>query len=516
MNTRRRTLAAALGLLALALPAARKPSAAFRSGLLPEEARGRTVYVTGESGRVASAAPTIHALAIGGEPVPATQLPCVQCHRADGRGGREAGALVPEIRWSRLASPHGATRRFGRVRPPYDAALLARALRDGLDSAGEPFDAAMPRYRIDDGDLADLAAYLRVLGTEPEVGTTPDSIRIGAILPLSGAQGPQGRPIAALLRRLFDETNAAGGVHGRRIELVLRDAGEEPAQALEAARDFASGEAPVFACVANGGLGADRAVEALFDAAGVPVVGPLGFARDEAIRGSTYWLLPSQESSARAAASRLVAEKGDPVRVLAGESAVAKSVAASFAAEARRRGALVTEEPLDIAKPRADEGGLLAIFAGEGEAAAVVASLAAPAAGRPAIVVSSVLLGGPPPRGRGVAVHVVSPPVAPGLSSPGFEDFLRARGDGKPAAMDMVAFAAARTLVEALKGAGREVTRARFEVALEDFAEFRTGVLPPVRFGPLRRDGVRGALLVSFDAAGGLVSHEWIDRRDDG
>lgn len=515
MNTRRHRLAAALGLLALASPGARSPSAAPGSDLLPPEARGRTVYATGESGRGAAGSP-IRALAVGGEPVPATQLPCVQCHRADGRGGREAGALVPEVRWARLASPHGATRRFGRIRPPYDAALFARALRDGLDSAGEPLDDAMPRYRIDDGDVADLAAYLRVLGAEPEAGTSPDSIRVGSILPLSGALEPQGRPIAALLRRLFDETNAGGGIHGRRIDLVLRDAGETPAEALAAARELASGPTPVFACVANGGRGADRSVEAYLDSAAVPVVGPLGFAREGALRGSTYWLLPSLESSARAAARRLVVEKGALVRVLAGSSEEAKSVAASFAAEARRRGALVSEERLESATPRSGEGGLLAIFAGASEAAAVLDSVTASSSGRPEIVVSSVLLGGPPPRGRGVSVHVVSPPVGPGPWSTGCDEFLEARGDGKPAAMEMVAFAAARTLVEALKGAGREVTRDRLEVALEDFADLRTGVLPPIRFGPLRRDGARGALLSSFDAAGALVSSDWIDLRDDG
>jgi ABC-type branched-subunit amino acid transport system substrate-binding protein len=419
---------------------------------------------------------------------------------------------VPEIRWARLVSPHGAKRRFGRVRPPYDEALLARALRDGLDSAGEPLDVTMPRYVIGDAEIADLVEYLRVVGTEPEIGTTPVSIRIGALLPLSGPLAAQGRSIAGVLSRRIDAANAEGGAHGRRIELDVRDAGDSPASAVAAARELVSGTSPVFACVGNGGRGADSAVSAMLDAASVPVIGPLGFAPDDVTRGAVYWLLPSLESQARAAAVRLVRNAGASVRVLAGASDDAARVAAAFAEAARSRGARVTTGSLGAVRSEdVGECDLLALLGGAAEIGPRAGAAASRAGGAPEIVVSSVLLGGPPPRGSGSRVHVVSPPIGPGLSSPGFEDFERIRAGAPAAAMEMAAYAAATTLVEALKAAGREVTRDRVRVALEDeIHDLRTGVLPPLRFGPLRRDGARGALLATYSAAGALESAGWI------
>lgn len=59
-------------------------------------------------------------------------------------------------------------------------------------------------------------------------GPDPGALRLGMLLPLSGAlglTGPSGLSAAALAAT---EVNAAGGVRGRRVELVLLDAGRAP------------------------------------------------------------------------------------------------------------------------------------------------------------------------------------------------------------------------------------------------------------------------------------------------
>ncbi len=481
----------------------------------PAEARGKTVYTEGRSGRGNEA----YALVLGGDVVPAAQLPCVQCHRADGRGGDESFAPVPEIRWHRLTSPHGATTRFGRPRPAYDEALLKRALREGLDAAGEPLDAVMPHYEMAEEDLGDLVAYLRVLGTEPAEGTTPDSIRVGALLPLSGPLAAQGRSIAALVERAFRSLDAAGGIHGRRLELVASDAGLSEASALAAARRLAEGGAPVFCFVASGGHGADPAVAQYLESRAIPAVGPLEFAPDGVRRGSTYYLLASLESSARAAAIRILRGESGTVAVVSGADSAAKSAASAFAAAARRYESRVVElEAAAWSVEAARNGGFrgIAFFGSANEAGDVVAAARAQ---RPApwMAFSSVLLGGAPPAVPG-RLFLVSPPVAPGLSSPGLEDFTSLQGGATdpPAVMDMAAFAAAKTLMVALRDAGRDVTRDRLVEALRGIRDLRTGVLPPVRFGVSRRDGTRGALVATFAEGGRLEGGEWIDEKDRG
>jgi hypothetical protein len=58
---------------------------------------------------------------------------------------------------------------------------------------------------------------------------------------------------------------------------------------------------------------------------------------------------------------------------------------------------------------------------------------------------------------------------------------------------DRIAVAVAALLEEALKRAGRDVTRESLVATLDQFRDESTGALPPISFGPNRRIGVPGA-----------------------
>ena len=148
-------------------------------GLSAAEVRGKALYQTGKSARGNEITATI----AGEIELSATLYSCGQCHGADGRGRLEGGVLVPEIRWSRLTAPHGVPTYLGGLRPSYAKTDVERAVRDGVDSAGTPLDPLMPRYAIGEDDLADLMAYLRVLGTEAAPGVSEDTIRVATLLP---------------------------------------------------------------------------------------------------------------------------------------------------------------------------------------------------------------------------------------------------------------------------------------------------------------------------------------------
>lgn len=64
---------------------------------------------------------------------------------------------------------------------------------------------------------------------------TDDPIRIGAILPLTGAGSAYGPGMEVVIRAAVDEVNSAGGVLGREVELFVEDDATNPDQAVRAA-----------------------------------------------------------------------------------------------------------------------------------------------------------------------------------------------------------------------------------------------------------------------------------------
>jgi len=88
---------------------------------------------------------------------------CASCHGLDGRGGywvMMSTEVAPDIRYSHLTEDEHAE---DEGHPPYDDESMARAIREGLNPAGEPLSRPMPRWDLSDRDMADLIDYLRML-----------------------------------------------------------------------------------------------------------------------------------------------------------------------------------------------------------------------------------------------------------------------------------------------------------------------------------------------------------------
>jgi branched-chain amino acid transport system substrate-binding protein len=69
-------------------------------------------------------------------------------------------------------------------------------------------------------------------------GAQKNTVKIGAILAVSGPASNLGAPEAKTLQMLVEQTNAAGGLLGRKVELVLKDSGASPEKALSFARQL--------------------------------------------------------------------------------------------------------------------------------------------------------------------------------------------------------------------------------------------------------------------------------------
>ena len=98
-------------------------------------------------------------------------IACVNCHGADGKGGRVNMMMwsfeTPDINWDNLtAEEHheeGNGEEEHEEHPPYNEETIRQAIVEGVNPAGEPLDEEMPRWRMSQDDLDDLIEYLKTL-----------------------------------------------------------------------------------------------------------------------------------------------------------------------------------------------------------------------------------------------------------------------------------------------------------------------------------------------------------------
>jgi len=104
-------------------------------------------------------------------------------------------------------------------------------------------------------------------------GVSSEAIRLGSHTDLSGQLAAWGVPTSNGMRQRFDEANEAGGVHGRRIELIVEDSQYQVPVAVKAVNKLIHVD-EVFAIIGGMGTPHNNAVfDTLFEA-GVPNLFP--------------------------------------------------------------------------------------------------------------------------------------------------------------------------------------------------------------------------------------------------
>jgi cytochrome c oxidase subunit 2 len=148
------------------------PMGVGRGGFLGRQyaSNGERIYFTGTSTRDrVSYGLDFGGGVMGGMGMMGVQLACADCHGPTGRGGAHIMHMVamdaPDIRWSTLTeAEHGEQGDEGDMEhPPYDETTFKRAVTQGLDPAGHPLRASMPRWQMSEQDLDDLIGYLKTL-----------------------------------------------------------------------------------------------------------------------------------------------------------------------------------------------------------------------------------------------------------------------------------------------------------------------------------------------------------------
>ncbi|MEU8250313.1 ABC transporter substrate-binding protein [Nonomuraea sp. NPDC048916] len=109
---------------------------------------------------------------------------------------------------------------------------------------------------------------------ETPPGITQDEITLGATLPLTGTAAVAGQGLEAGLKIAADEINAAGGINGRKIKLVLLDDGFTADRVVTNVRRLVSQE-KVYALVAPAGSQGLPGTWSFIAENGTPVWGPV-------------------------------------------------------------------------------------------------------------------------------------------------------------------------------------------------------------------------------------------------
>ena len=142
-------------------------------------------------------------------------------------------------------------------------------------------------------------------------GVTNDEILVGTYTDLSGVTAMWGVNNSNAWRMVFEETNAAGGINGRKIKYILEDNQYQVPRSVQAANKLINKDG-VFVMVADGGTPMNNATMPMQLAAGIPNVFPLTSARSmyEPLNHLKFGLASSYYDQMRAGVKLFVEQHG--------------------------------------------------------------------------------------------------------------------------------------------------------------------------------------------------------------
>ena len=122
------------------------------------------------------------------------------------------------------------------------------------------------------------AAALAVFPASGDQGVSDDEIVVGSVSDLSGIFAAFGAPAMSAAQMHFDEVNAAGGIHGRKIRFVVEDSGYQMPKAMQAYNKLINRD-KVFAMLLSLGTPMNIAGMKLMTPKNIPNIVPLSAAR---------------------------------------------------------------------------------------------------------------------------------------------------------------------------------------------------------------------------------------------
>ena len=443
--------------------------------LTPQERRGKQIYAQGTS---ASGREILAYVGDASIEVPGSAMACANCHGLDGEGRPEGGVVPSNLTWEALTKPYGVTHPGGRTHPPYTERAIELAITRGLDPAGNKLLNVMPRYQMSREDMADLIAYLKLLGKDVDPGVSEGSITIGTIVPARGDLAGIGQAIKAVTTAFFDEVNSQGGIYNRKVELKFVETADTPAATGANVKRFIQDE-HVFAITGAFTAGADRELPALMGDMEVPLVGPLTLYPQvgHPLNRHVFYLFSGLEGQARALvnfASRRLPDQKAGVLIVYPEGELSAGVLEAVKDQCQKSGCgpLQTysynraqfDVPASAQKLSLARADVVFFLGSSGEALALMKEADklhwSPFLYMPGVA-GSEMFDAPPSFNQ--KIFLSSPTSPADQTAEGIAEFRALAAKYKlPAqhlAVQLSAYSAAKILVEGLKRAGKEISR---------------------------------------------------------
>ncbi|MDD1012669.1 ABC transporter substrate-binding protein [Pseudomonas rubra] len=469
--------------------------------LSPQEQAGKRLYREGLSSSDAQVSARVGAADML---VPASVVPCASCHGNDGLGRAEGGVRPPSLNWQRLAGGQGARQVNGRRYPAYSEGLVARAIQEGRDPAGNRLDPAMPRFVLSMADQRNLTAYLKRLADDRDPGLEEQTLRLGTLLPTRGALAEPARVVAAVLNDRLAQINRQGGIHGRTLQLVNLDPGPDQASAEQALGQLIDQER-VFALVAPMAPALDASLIARLEQARLPLIGAAPqLASSRQVFDPLPGLREQLLSLADYAQGSLSLQQAQ-VSIVYADASFAALAATLRQALLERGWSNVSVAPFE---QQAAPGQAL-FYLGKAAGFSRLTEALQQAGRTPYLFaassqVASELLLVPQDWSRRVFLAY---PFIPSDWTPQGRDALTAMRqrqglDGRQGLLQVSTWCAMQLLEEALKRAGRDASREKLTLALEGLHDVQTGLTPALGYGPGRRQGLNGAHVVTVEMPG--------------
>lgn len=128
-------------------------------------------------------------------PVDGTAFTCVSCHLRSGLGSVEGEVVTtptngrilyqerkPYIKGAEFVPSIANYAKYLPVRPAYTDETLAALISAGVDPTGRSVLKVMPRYELDDRDMAIMIAYLKTLSDELPPGISEKEIKFATVI----------------------------------------------------------------------------------------------------------------------------------------------------------------------------------------------------------------------------------------------------------------------------------------------------------------------------------------------
>jgi len=473
------------------------------------EYRGQRVYSEGLSN---IGSPIEATIGSQNTKLPASAVPCINCHGEGGLGKPEASVRPPPITWFDLIKPQG--QRIGEViRPPYNDELIRRAVLSGINSSGKVMNQTMPRYSMHESDMTDLLTYLKRLGTANAPGVTDAELKIGTILPDDKSRMAQFQSMLQIIQAHFAEVNAAGGIFQRKVVLSIPD---EVGNG-----QVADTQANVFALLTPHSVNQEMEVQQLAEQHKLPIVAPYTSSGARNIESDWVFFLLSGRMQWIGSLVRYsqanIASDTESIFIVYPEGSDGEDIVNTMR---------YLFKPIKVGSISYD-----------------LSSLRLDPSVKQGQVPNNILYLGEPSHwwelnrslnlGKGAKVYfpgpeyltllkrtsremlyemvVAVPTLRSDLSLASLKYLAllhkKYQIEGNNIAAQVFALSAAKLLTEGVKVGGRSLTRKKFVTALEGIYQWDSGLTPKLSYGPNRRIGSKGAYILTSN----LARPVWID-----